>query len=38
MHLTPFVPHVGMIVRREQLLREAWGPDKLADSRSHELR
>ena len=41
-HLTPLeyrlleslVRHAGMIVRREQLLREAWGPDKLGDSRS----
>jgi len=41
-HLTPLeyrvleslARHAGMIVRREQLLREAWGPDKLGDSRS----
>jgi two-component system KDP operon response regulator KdpE len=41
-HLTPLeyrvleslVRHAGMIVRREQLLRETWGPDKLGDSRS----
>jgi two-component system KDP operon response regulator KdpE len=41
-HLTPleyrvlesFVRHAGMIVRQEQLLREAWGPGKSGDARS----
>jgi two-component system KDP operon response regulator KdpE len=41
-HLTPLeyrvleclVRHAGKIVRREQLLREAWGPDKAGDTRT----
>lgn len=42
LHLTPleyrvlesFVRHSGRIVRPEQLLREAWGPDKSGDTRT----
>jgi two-component system KDP operon response regulator KdpE len=42
LHLTPLeyrvleslARHAGMIVRQQQLLREAWGPDKLGDARS----
>ena len=41
-HLTPLeyrileclVRHSGKIVRSEQLLREAWGPDKSGDTRT----
>jgi two-component system KDP operon response regulator KdpE len=41
-HLTPLefrvleslARHAGMIVRQQQLLREAWGPGKLDDTRS----
>lgn len=41
-HLTPLeyrvleclVRHAGRIVRPQQLLREAWGPDKMGDSRT----
>jgi two-component system KDP operon response regulator KdpE len=41
-HLTPLeyrvleclVRHAGRIVRPQQLLREAWGPDKIRDSRT----
>jgi two-component system KDP operon response regulator KdpE len=41
-HLTPLefrvleslARHAGMIVRQQQLLREAWGPGKLDDARS----
>ncbi len=28
------VRHAGMIVRPQQLLREAWGPDKDGDTRT----
>jgi two-component system, OmpR family, KDP operon response regulator KdpE len=42
LHLTPMeyrvleclVRHAGMIVRPQQLLREAWGPDKTGDTRT----
>jgi two-component system, OmpR family, KDP operon response regulator KdpE len=42
LHLTPLefrvleslVRHAGMIVRPEQLLREAWGPDRSGDTRT----
>ena len=42
LHLTPLeyrvleclVRHAGMIVRPQQLLREAWGPDKDGDTRT----
>jgi len=42
LHLTPLeyrvleclVRHAGMIVRPQQLLREAWGPDKVGDTRT----
>jgi two-component system KDP operon response regulator KdpE len=42
LHLTPLeyrvleclVRHAGMIVRPQQLLREAWGPDKAGDTRT----
>ena len=41
-HLTPLeyrvleslVRHAGMIVRPQQLLREAWGPDRSGDTRT----
>jgi two-component system KDP operon response regulator KdpE len=41
-HLTPleyrvldcFARHSGMIVRQDQLIREAWGPDRVGDTRS----